>query len=357
VESVALGARVVLAIVFAAAAAGKLADQRGARRALADFGMPDRSLASLAVLLPLAELATAVALLVQPSARWGAAAAFVLLLVFVGGIAGAMARGREPDCHCFGRLGSAPVGRATMIRNALLAVPAVLVAAYGGGEAIDSRLDARSPAELVATGACVAALVLAALCLRLWQENRRLRRDTALPEQAAAELPSGLPVGTQAPGFALTAVDGEIVTLDMLLERDTPVALVFVSPGCPSCVSLLPDLARWQTTLRDRITIAPITAGTMPDARELAERHGLNDVLLQQDDEVFHAYRIAATPSGLIVTSDGRIGSQTSTIRFILEALIRRAVHRAATIPGNVSVSLARQSLVVHHRPKALGRH
>jgi len=164
-------------------------------------------------------------------------------------------------------------------------------------------------------------------------------------------------VGTQAPDFGLTTVDGRTVTLDMLLERDKPVALVFLSPGCPSCVSLLPDLARWQTTLRDRITIALVTAGTMPEARQLAEGHGLRNVLVQQDDEVFRAYRIAATPSGLIITSDGRIGSQTSPIKFILEALIRRAVQRATRIPGNASMSLTGQSLVVHHRSNALGRH
>jgi thiol-disulfide isomerase/thioredoxin len=343
-------------MVFAAAAAGKLADQRGARRALAGFGMPDRSLASLAFVLPLAELATAVALLVQRSARWGAVAALVLLVVFVGGIAGAVARGREPDCHCFGRLSSARVGRGTIIRNVLLAVPAVLVAAYGAGDAIDTWVEARSTAELVATGACVASVLLAALCLRLWQENRRLRRDAARGEPAAAELPSGLPVGTHAPEFALTAVDGRAVTLGMLLERDQPVALVFLSPGCPSCVSLLPDLARWQTTLRDRITIALVTAGTMPEARQLAEAHGLKNVLVQQGDEVFHAYRTAATPSGLIITSDGRIASQTSPTKFILEALIRRALHDPAAIPAVASEPPPRERLIVQQRSGALGR-
>jgi methylamine dehydrogenase accessory protein MauD len=280
----------------------------------------------------------------------------VLLLVFAGGIAGAMARGREPDCHCFGQLGSAPAGRGTLIRNAVLAVPAVLVATYGAGEAIGTWLGARSPAELVATGACVASVVLAALCLRLWKENRRLRRDAAVPGQAATQLSSGLPVGTQAPDFALTTVEGRTVTLGRLLERDRPVALVFLSPGCPSCVSLLPDLARWQTTLSGRITIALVTAGTMAEARALAEGHGLKDVLLQQDDEVFHAYRIAATPSGLIVTSDGRIGSQTSPIKFILEALIRRAVRDATASPAVASEAQRAERLVVHHRSPVLGR-
>src|SRR4051812_4490479 len=96
--SVALIARLALALVFGTAAAGKLADPAGTRRALTDFGAPARSLSALVLLLPLAELATALALLFQPTARWGALSAVLLLSLFVAGIARAMARGEAPDC-------------------------------------------------------------------------------------------------------------------------------------------------------------------------------------------------------------------------------------------------------------------
>jgi peroxiredoxin/uncharacterized membrane protein YphA (DoxX/SURF4 family) len=357
VESVALGARVVLAIVFAAAAAGKLADQRGARRALADFGMPDRSLATLALLLPLAELGTAGALLAQPSARWGAAAALGLLLVFVGGIAGAMARGREPDCHCFGQLSSGPVGRGTVLRNVLLAVPAVLVVAYGAGEALDAWVEARSPAELVAAGAGIAAVALTALCLRRRQEDRSRRRDVARLRSSGAERPPGLPIGASAPHFTLATVEGQPITLSALLERGKPVALLFLSAGCPSCVTMLPDVARWQSTLDDRLTISIVTAGAMPEIEHLAEEHGLTNVLVEDDHEVFGAYRAVGTPSGVIITPDGRIASQTNATKTMVETLIRHALHRATTLPGKASVSLTGGSLAVHHRSNALGRH
>src|SRR5215212_7147981 len=189
--------------------------------------MPDRSLAGLALLLSLAELATAVALLLQPSARWGAAAALVLLVVFVAGIAGAMARGREPDCHCFGRLSSAPAGRGTMIRNVLLAVPAVLVVAYGAGDAVDTWLEARSPAELVTASAGIAAVVVAALCLRLWPEKPRRGREAARLQPSGEPGRPGLPIGASAPNFALASVDGETITLSALLARGKPLVLLF----------------------------------------------------------------------------------------------------------------------------------
>jgi len=356
VESVTLGARLVLAIVFVAAAAGKLADQRAFRSSLADFGMPDRSLAALALLLPLAELATAVALLVRESARWGAVAALVLLSVFVAGIAGAMARGRQPDCHCFGQLSSAPAGRGTMIRNALLAVPAVLVAATGPGEAIGTWVAARSSVELVLTGVGVASVVLTALCLRRRQQNRPRRRDAARLREVGELGPRGLPIGASAPGFALPGVEGQMVTVDTLLGRGKPLALLFLSTGCSSCVTMVPHLARWQTTLDDRLTIAIVTAGESPEIRRLAEEHGLANVLVEQDHDVFDAYRAEATPSGVIITPDGRIGSQTNVTSTMVEALIRHALHRPTMTPGTASVPRRGASLVIHHRPSTIGQ-
>jgi hypothetical protein len=47
-----------------------------------------------------------------------------LLLLFVVGIGLNLARGRHPDCHCFGQLHSAPAGWSTLIRNLVLTVVA-----------------------------------------------------------------------------------------------------------------------------------------------------------------------------------------------------------------------------------------
>jgi peroxiredoxin/uncharacterized membrane protein YphA (DoxX/SURF4 family) len=339
-EGIALAARLLLAIVFAAAAVGKLHDQPGGRRALAGFGIPERSVAPVAVLLPLAELATAVALVPRSSARWGAIAALFLLLLFVAGIARAMSRGEAPDCHCFGHLGSAPAGRRTLIRNAVLALLAVLLAAYGPGEGIDGWVSGRSAAELAAAGAGVCAAALAALLVRLWLENRRLRRDLMGAREATALLPPGLPVGAQAPKFSLPGADGARISLDTLLARGRPVALVFVSPSCAPCTGMLPDLARWQSTLAERITIALLSTGTLRENWLVRERHGLENMLVQGGNEVSEAYRVAATPSVVIVTRDGRIGSRTRSSRPIAEAVIRSALHSEPLLPlGSVAAN------------------
>src|SRR4051812_9147270 len=102
--------RVFLAVVFAAAGVAKAADMAGTRNTVTEFGLPPRLVAPLGVALPVAELATAALLLPAATAWWGALTALGLLLAFMVAIAGNLARGRRPDCHCFGKLRSEPIG-------------------------------------------------------------------------------------------------------------------------------------------------------------------------------------------------------------------------------------------------------
>jgi uncharacterized membrane protein YphA (DoxX/SURF4 family) len=72
VGGAAFAARLLLAGVFIAAGVGKLLDPSGSRRALRACGVSEPLSGVGAVALPIAELATAAALLVEPSAAWGA---------------------------------------------------------------------------------------------------------------------------------------------------------------------------------------------------------------------------------------------------------------------------------------------
>ncbi|MBA3260236.1 MAG: hypothetical protein H0T68_12330 [Gemmatimonadales bacterium] len=112
-------ARAGLALVLGAAGAAKLADRAGSRQAMLDFGVPAALAPPLALILPLAELVVALALLPAASARTAGAGAFVLFLLFTTGILWNLARGRRPDCHCFGQLRSRPISPGTAVRNGL----------------------------------------------------------------------------------------------------------------------------------------------------------------------------------------------------------------------------------------------
>src|SRR4051794_11025048 len=127
-----IGTRFLLAGVFAAAGLAKLADREGSRRAVEEFGVPRRPAWLIGSVLPFAELATAGALLPPVSATWGAIAAVGLLLSFSAAIAFNLARGRTPECRCFGQVHSAPVSWRMVARNVALAVAAAAVVAGEG---------------------------------------------------------------------------------------------------------------------------------------------------------------------------------------------------------------------------------
>jgi uncharacterized membrane protein YphA (DoxX/SURF4 family) len=141
-DTVLLLARLLLASVFAVAGLAKLADRDGSRRAIIDFGLPAALASPLGLLLPLAEIVVAVALVPAWSAWWAAVGALMLLMLFVLGISINLARGRKPECHCFGQLHSTPAGWKTLARNGTLALMAGFVVwqGYGGGSAGGSAL-------------------------------------------------------------------------------------------------------------------------------------------------------------------------------------------------------------------------
>ena len=162
-DALLLSIRCLLAAVFIVAAIGKLLDLDGSHRALVEFGVPARLARLGAVLLPVAELAVAIALLFVPTARWGAVGALLLLLGFSAGVVRAISRGEAPDCHCFGQIHSEPAGRSTLIRNAVLAAAAALVVVAGPGPSLDGALGSLHGAQigLVATSVLAAVLAVA----------------------------------------------------------------------------------------------------------------------------------------------------------------------------------------------------
>ena len=336
-ETAVLAAQVVLAAVLATAALGKLLDLPGSRRALTGFGVPERTASIAGTLLPLVELAIATALLLRATAQWGGVAALALMLAFIGGISNALARGETPDCHCFGALHSARAGWSALVRNVGLAALAAFVALEGPGPAIPAWVEDRTGAELAAIGAGVAAAVLAALALRTWWENRRLRRELTSANEIVAAIPPGLPVGSMAPGFEVPDGSGGTISLDALLRRGLPVALVFVRAGCGPSESLLPELERWRTALAERLTIGFVGTGSVA-TYEAAPQELLADALerdpafaREMDEllELFDAYRLRATPSAVMVTPRGTISSATVDGLPAIEALFRLSLGRA----------------------------
>lgn len=359
--------RLTLAVVFAVSAFAKLADRRGFRSSLASFGIPDPLRSSVASLVPVLELLIAIGLLPAMSAWLAAVGALGLLLVFTLAITTNLARGRRPECHCFGQLSSAPAGWGSVARNIVLMAAAIGIAVRGNANAGPSLVAwvTRLPVGnivVLAAGVIVVAVVgieswllthvlrqNGRLLLRLEGVERSLAR-AGLHAAPAAGLPitaplAGLPQGIPAPAFQLDRFGGGTSTSADLLALGKPIALTFLDPNCGPCTTLLPELERWQRELATIVTLVIITRGTVTANSPKLDGRGFLHILLQKNREVSDAYRAYGTPSMVLVEADGTIGSPAVGGSDAIGALMARftVVTRSAdgvVRPGRTSVAL-----------------
>src|SRR3954452_10614922 len=121
-ELILLLLRLFLAGVLGLAGVGKLMDPGGGEKVMADFGVPAWLAKHAAIALSVFEIVLALALLSTSTSWLGAVAAFLLMLVFIGGMLWQIAKGQSPDCHCFGQLHSEPVSKKSVVRNVVFAI-------------------------------------------------------------------------------------------------------------------------------------------------------------------------------------------------------------------------------------------
>ena len=359
-SAILLTTRLVLAFVFALAAATKLADRAGTRRAVVDFGLPAALAPAFALLLPLAELVVAIALVPVATAWWGAAGAFALLFAFTAGIGYNLARGHRPDCHCFGQLHSEPVGWPTLARNGALAALAGFLAWQGPGRvgpSVWGWVGALTTTEAIALASGLLAIlgvaVLTWFLTQLFaQQGRLLTRLDAIearlargigPAPAAAPrngaaAPQGLPVGAPAPAFALPNLEGRQVSLAELLSPRRAVLLFFIDPHCGPCTALLPEAARWVRDHAQAFSLVLVSGGTPKENRKkLAADHGFPHVLLQEKQEVSERYSTLGTPSAVLIRADGRVGSAVARGAEAIKALAARTGEATAAAADSES--------------------
>lgn len=363
--------RLFLAGVFGVAAAAKLADRSGTVKVVGEFGLPASLARPVSLLLPLAELAVAVLLIITGTAWWGGLGALALLLLFTAGIAFNLARGRKPDCHCFGQLRSAPVGRSTLLRNVLFAAGAGFIVWRGRGNSGPSVSGLAG--DLISNytaGVIFAAPLLVAVAVEGWLifhlfrqqgrlllriDNLELRLDAGgiAPGPTLNQMSKGLPVGSAAPPFELPLLSGGKRTLDDLRWGGKPVLLIFSDPDCSPCNALMPDVAHWESKHAGKLTVALISRGG-DETRHAQAGYELKNVLIQQGREVAEMYQAQATPSAVLILPDGSTASHLAVgpqaIAELVSGVTGEAMPRALPVAaGNGHHQSA------HHRHAAPG--
>ena len=122
--------RLVFGAVFVYAGAGKMGDGAAFAANIFNYQMlPAKMVYGAAMVLPAVEVVCGLALCANALARGAAIILNALMLVFMGAIGWAMARGLDVDCGCFGGGGQA-VGTGTLLRDAVI-LAVGLVALWG----------------------------------------------------------------------------------------------------------------------------------------------------------------------------------------------------------------------------------
>jgi thiol-disulfide isomerase/thioredoxin len=330
--------RLALSVVFGIAGFTKLLDLRGTREAITNFGAPKRLAPTLSLLLPICELAVAIALLFNNTARPAAIAAVFVLTVFVAVIGINLGRGRNPDCHCFGQLYSRPIGWPTLVRNLLFAIGGCLTIWQTGSDTLQGPLSRVE--SLLTAGGFILVAALAASAVH-WRQKR-----------THAESAKGLPVDSSAPELELDDYEGGRGSLEQFLKRGKPVLLIFTSPFCGPCVSLFEEIGRWQQAYSEEITVAVISRGTIKENFVSTARNGLQNVLLQKESEVADLFRAKVTPSALVIRRDGTIGSLLSAGTEEIRKLMGSALGRPGIAEDpNAPSSSSDAALPLDHLP------
>lgn len=361
-DLVILVARLFLAAMFLFAALTKLTDRAGTRRMVGSFGVPDWLAGIGATVLPPLEVAAAALLLPASTAWYGALTGLAPLTIFTGGMAANLARGRHPDCRCFGQIGAGPIGVSSLARNGSFLLVALMVALAGPQQpAFDLVMVSGAPVAELALALAAAGLgisgvaLVLVLCIVRTRERilrqleavntRVVRSDTAQTGASTAARPvsdggstasdasahassstpapalpfagprrkAGLPVGAPAPAFSLPDLHGVTRSLASLLAEGRPLLLLFVDPHCEPCASLLPDVARWQRVYGSMLSVIVVSRGSAADNRIKTDAHNLTSVLLQRDFEVAGEYRVPGAPSAVVVAADGTIATPAHT--------------------------------------------
>lgn len=322
--------RLVLVVVFGIAGVAKLADREGARKALLGFGFPEKLTALFAWLLPILEITVAIVLLPVATAWFGAIGALLLLVVFLVGISVNLAQGKTPNCHCFGQLHSEPVSWKIFARNLVLAAMAILIVVQGkdGVGSMTAWMKGMTTGEwinLLVSALAVVLLVPVFVVLRhiMKQQSALLEAVAAMkkiieedyaepaPIEREDAIPpvEGLPVGAPAPAFTLPSLDDGQLSLDELLALGKPVLLLFVSPSCAPCKTLLPYVRIWQRDYGDFLTVALLSQGTEKDVQSKIAKYEAKHVLLQGESSLADEYQAKWTPAAVLVDRYGKIAS------------------------------------------------
>lgn len=351
--AVLLAAPILLSLTLLVSGLAKLGERRATEDAMVSLRIPAPGLhRTAASVLPVAEIVLALALWIPvvPLQVLVACLIAALILVYLVVIARALTFEEKVECSCFGSLASPTVSRATLGRNIILTLCA-LVTVVAAAAGLLTAVLVQAPLTLVGLGL---ALVLTVLLTVL-----TLGGSEPEPAPAAAPArPAGTGAGsdaaevvaapgeevdedglldyerTEIPAAVLQKADGSLTTLRKLTYRRAAL-LLFVTDGCGPCVRVLGQGERWRREIGELIDVRYVFSRPadhlLPGTAELAGESVLHDLQFIARD----ALGGVSSPSAVLLGADGLLAGGPVTggdavIEFVDEIVEQIAEAREA---------------------------
>lgn len=121
----------------------------------------------------------------------------------------------------------------------------------------------------------------------------------------ALMLNRGLAVGESAPAVEVTDLDGVRHRLGAARQDGKSTLLLFVSPTCPVCKSLLPVVRSTGKVERDWLDILLASDGDPDEHRQYAQANGLVDTPYVISTELGMTYQVSRLPFAALLDESG----------------------------------------------------
>jgi len=137
-------------------------------------------------------------------------------------------------------------------------------------------------------------------------------------------------LGKLAPEFSLPDPDGNIISTEDLLGRDT--LLLFWNPSCPFCSGMTEEINRWESdSPKESPRLIFISSGEEEDVRVESAKFK-SQFLIDPELEVGGLFGTNLTPSAVLIDRQGRIASPPTAgpERIMSLAGVRKSIGQAA---------------------------
>lgn len=118
----------------------------------------------------------------------------------------------------------------------------------------------------------------------------------------------GFPLGKKAP--VLVAEDTEGKPVHIPQEGMDPTILIFGSPTCKPCQSLMPQLVEFSQEYSDRVQLLLVSLSPIEEARVMKAQYGLSFSVVaaeQSESNGIASYRVERTPFCYVLDRNGNI--------------------------------------------------